>query len=344
MVSHPGRVFVPIAIDAQRGRDRPVRAVWCRAPERLEGRSLPSAGPGHVAALASHRLSVEIARGSRPSARGGAVIADIVYENVGGRQEKLDLYLPGGTPPGRGWPVLFAIHGGGWRRFDKTQYGSQVAPWFTREGVAVVAMNYQLSAPGASSWPANFEDVRNAVRWARVHAGQFGLDPNRFAAIGESAGGHLAALLGTNPDGPVTSGGDPAAGDVFGPVSARVQAVVDFYGPTNLAALDGESPAAAPAIEQFLGGKPAQVPRSYADASPVTHVTAGSPPMLILQGTADTLVTPDQPRSLSTALTDAGVGNRVITVPGAPHGFEFQPSGRKSLPGILDFLRGVWQG
>jgi acetyl esterase/lipase len=264
-------------------------------------------------------------------------------EDVGGRQETLNLYLPGGARPPGGWPVLFAIHGGGWRKFDKDEYGSQVAPMFTRQGIAVVAMNYELSAPGAPSWPANFEDVRNAVRWARVNAGQFGLDPTRFAAIGESAGGHLAALLGTNPDGPVTAGGNPAAGDAFGPVSARVQAVVDFYGPTSLAALDAESPAAGFAIEQFLGGTPGQVPQSYAYASPVDHVTPESPPMLILQGTADTLITPDQPRLLAQALSNAGVENRVIEVPGAPHGFEFQPSGRKLLPQIVAFLHAVWQ-
>ena len=142
----------------------------------------------------------------------------------------------------------------------------------------------------------------------------------------------------------MTAGGNPAAGDVFGPVSARVQAVVDFYGPTSLAALDRESPVAALAIEQFLGGKPDQIPQSYADASPVDHVTSESPPMFLAQGTADTLITPDQPRLLASALSEAGVANRVVLVAGAPHGFEFQQSGRKLLPQILAFLHGIWQG
>jgi acetyl esterase/lipase len=86
------------------------------------------------------------------------------------------------------------------------------------------------------------------------------------------------------------------------------------------------------------------VPQDYVDASPVDHVTAASPPMLILQGTADTLIPPDQPAALASALTGAGVAHRVIDVAGAPHGFEFQPSGRKLLPVILAFLKGVWQG
>jgi acetyl esterase/lipase len=311
---------------------RPLRR-W--ALECLEPRSLLASG--HVQALAHEHAAARL--GAR-----SATVANVVYENVAGRQETLDLYLPRGTPPAGGWPVLVAIHGGGWRRFNKDEYGPKVAAMVVPEGIAVVAMNYTLSARGSPSWPANFEDVRNAVRWARSSAAAYGLDPNRFGAIGESAGGHLAALLGTNPDGPITTGGDPAAGDVYGPVSARVQAVVDFYGPTSLAALDAESPLAAVAVEQFLGGTPGQVPQSYADASPVDHVTAASASMLILQGTSDTLIPHDQPAALARALASAGVANQLIDVAGAAHGFEFQPSGSKLLPVILAFLRAVWQG
>jgi acetyl esterase/lipase len=301
------------------------------ALERLEPRALLATG--HALDLAHARLAAR-----------SAVVANVVYENVGGRQETLDVYVPRAAAPAAGWPVLVAIHGGGWRRFNKDQYGPKVAGMFVPEGIAVVAMNYTLSSPGSPSWPVNFEDVRNAVRWARSNAGTLGLDPNRFAAIGESAGGHLAALLGTNPDGPITTGGDLAAGDAYGAVSARVQAVVDFSGPTSLASLDAESPLAAVAVEQFLGGTPGQVPQSYADASPVDHVSPASAPMLILQGTSDTLIPPDQPAVLARALSSAGVANRLIDVAGAPHGFEFQPSGRKLLPVVLAFLRGVWQG
>jgi acetyl esterase/lipase len=331
MVWHRGPLRAPIASGGQNSRAQRRRSARPRlwAVERLEGRML---------------LASEHAMAAAHIAVRAAVVSNVVYEDVAGRQETLDLYLPRGTPPAGGWPVLVAIHGGGWRRFDKDEYGPKVAPMFVPEGIAVVAMNYTLSAPGSPSWPANFVDVRNAVRWARASAGEFGLDPNAFAAIGESAGGHLAALLGTNPDGPITSGGDPAAGDVYGPVSARVQAVVDFYGPTSLAALQAHSRLAAPAVVQFLGGKPGQVPQSYWDASPVDHVTAASPPMLILQGTADTLIPSGQPAALASALTDVGVVNRLIDVAGAPHGFEFQPSGRKLLTTILAFLRGVWQG
>jgi acetyl esterase/lipase len=331
MVLHRGPLRAPILIGAPHRRANRQRSARTRAwaVECLEGRVL---------------LASEHALAHRHIAARAVVVSNAVYEDVAGRQETLDLYLPQGTPPAGGWPVLVAIHGGGWRRFSKDEYGPKVAEMFVPEGIAVVAMNYTLSAPGVPSWPANFEDVRNAVRWARSNAGAFRLDPNEFAAIGESAGGHLAALLGTNPDGPITSGGDPAAGDVYGPVSARVEGVIDFYGPTDLAVLAAQSPLAARAVVQFLGGTPAQVPQSYADASPVDHVTAASPPMLILQGTADTLIPSDQPAALAAALSEAGVPERLIDVAGATHGFEFQPSGRELFPVILAFLRGVWQG
>jgi len=210
--------------------------------------------------------------------------------------------------------------------------------------MAVVAMNYTLSSRAAASWPANFEDVRNSVRWTRANAGAYGFDPDRIAAIGESAGGHLAALLGTDPDAPLSTAPEASSGDVHGAVSAQVNGVVDFYGPTNLAALERGSALARPAVTRFLGGKPRQLPQVYAEASPVDHVSPASVPMLILQGTDDNLIPRGQPRALAAALRASGVPERVITVGGAPHGFEFQPSGRKLLPTILAFLHAVWQG
>ena len=123
-------------------------------------------------------------------------------------------------------------------------------------------------------------------------------------------------MLGTNPDGPITTGGDTAQGDVYGSVSARVQAVVDFYGPTELAALEEES-------RGVPGG--GAVPRRQAQPGPpeLRGRVAGGPchcgqsADVDLQGTADTLIPPDQPQALASALSSAGVPNRVISVAGA---------------------------
>lgn len=274
--------------------------------------------PPRVEAIEGRVLLAPLAatRPERPT-----VAADLAFPSEGGRLQRLDVYRPAGTPPPGGWPVILAIHGGGWRRYGKADYGPKVAP-LTRSGFAVVALDYTLSAPGRPSWPANLEDVRAAVRWVRANAGRFGFDPGRVAAMGESAGGHLAALLGTDAEDP----------------ESRVQAVVDYYGPADLLALMGQSPAAAGAVRQFLGPGPEADPGRYRDASPTAHVDPTDPPMLIVQGMADTLVPPAQARALAAALTAAGVPNRLILLPGVGHGFGLRVGGRDLRGVIASFL------
>ena len=234
------------------------------------------------------------------------IIREVVYRDVPGDRQVLDLFLPPGPPPPGGRPVIVAIHGGGWRRFSKEQYEPTVAP-LAKLGFVVAVPDYRLSRPTAPTWPVNLAEVRDAVRWVRVHAGEIDADPSRIAAMGASAGGHLASMLGTDLE---TSSS-----------SARVQAVVDFYGPSDLASLDATSPAASGAIRQYLGAANDHNPAIFADASPVTHVSAGDPQFLIVQGTADTVVTPAQSQELAAKLSGSGVRNRLVIVPGAIHGF-----------------------
>jgi acetyl esterase/lipase len=249
-------------------------------------------------------------------------LANVVYTDPGNAPQVLDVYRPAGTPPPGGWPVVLAIHGGGWRKFNKEEYAAQVAPALLANGFAVVTPDYTLSTPQAPSWPAPFVQLQQAVRWVHANAIGLGLDPTRVAAMGESAGGHLALMLGTDP-------ADP---------STRVQAVVDFFGPADLASLQAQSPGARLAIDQMLGLE-ANNPAVLADASPLHHVSPDDPPTLILQGTADTLVPPVQSETLASALTAAGVPNNLILVPGAGHGFGFNPGhGRSLLPAVLSFL------
>jgi acetyl esterase/lipase len=253
---------------------------------------------------------------------------NLVYSQGASGPLRLDVRLPAGRAPAGGWPVVLAIHGGGWRKFDKTEYEPQVDPTLLAAGFAVVAPNYTLSAPGRPSWPRNLDELRQAVRWVKENAPAFGFNPAEVAAMGESAGGHLALMLGTSP-GPVDSSG----------ATARVDAVVDYFGPTDLAALYQESRAAAPAVLQYLGGTPLELPGQYADASPVGHVSAASAPVLIAQGTGDDTVPLAQSQELVQALNTAKVPNQLITVKGGVHGFGLAARGLNLIPPVIGFLR-----
>jgi len=256
---------------------------------------------------------------------------NVSFPTVDGQSELLDVYLPSTPVPVGGRPVMVAIHGGGWMRFDKTGYGERIASAFARSGYVVVAPDYELSEPGLPSWPVNFEDVQAAVSWVRGQAGILDINPNEIVAIGESAGANLAALLGTSS--PQSSGGTN---------SAAVDAVVAFSTPTDLTSLYTESPSAGLAAAQFLGGSPEQVPANYVAASPIDHVAADDPPMLLVHGLQDPLIPVSQSEEMAQALTAAGVRNQLILVPGG-HKLDFPGRYSKWIPQILEFLQITWK-
>src|SRR5262249_27590547 len=167
--------------------------------------------------------------------------SSVTYPTLGGPRERLNVYVPPGAAPAGGRPVIIAIHGGGWRRLGKAGYGDRIASVFVPRGYVVVAPNYALSAPGRPSWPTNLDDLRAVVAWVRSNADGLGIDPNRVAAMGESAGGNLAELLGTD-----------AGPSGTGLASTEVNAVIAFSAPSNLTALYAESPWAGRAAAQFL--------------------------------------------------------------------------------------------
>jgi len=250
---------------------------------------------------------------------------EIVYRHDGGRAPRLDLYVPTDPIPTGGRPALIAIHGGGWCGGRKDGYG-RLAAVFAQHGYVVAAIGYRLATPKEPAWPANLDDCRAAVRWVRRHAADYGIDPDRISALGASAGGHLAALLGTMPDGHDT----------------RVAAVINFYGPTDLAAIVRQSPAARLPVARLLGADPDRNPGRTADGSPVTHVTGDDPPVLMFYGADDPTVRPDQGARLASALARAGVAHRLVIVPGVGHGFGFRVRRRDFVPEILAFLDEVW--
>jgi acetyl esterase/lipase len=157
---------------------------------------------------------------------GVAVHPDLAYVAGGHERQKLDLYLPGAAGP---LPLIVWIHGGAFRMGSKQD---RIPAEMLEQGYAIASLNYRLSQHAL--FPAQIEDCKAAVRWLRAHADTYGIDPSRFASWGESAGGHLAAMLGT--------AGHERSLDVgeYLEHSSRVQAVLDFFGPTDFLQMDAQ--------------------------------------------------------------------------------------------------------
>ena len=235
----------------------------------------------------------------------------------------MDLAVPEGPGP---FPAILWLHGGGWFTGDRT-----LAPElgrFAARGFVMASAEYRLS--GTAPFPAQWFDVRSAVRFLRRHAGRFGIDPAAIGLWGSSAGGHLAALAALTGHVATVDGESAGQGD------ASVQAVSDGYGPVDLAALVAAADSGANSPEsRLLGGRAlggADRPALAALASPLSHITSAAPPFQILHGTGDALVPHAQSESLHAALAAAGVPSTLYLLDGFRHGF-LNPAGRVELDG-----------
>ncbi len=240
---------------------------------------------------------------------------DLEYVPGGHARQKLDLYLqiPATVKiPLR--PLIVWVHGGAWLGGSKNPCP---ALRFVNQGYAVASINYRLSQHAI--FPAQIEDCKAAIRWLRANAVQYYYDPNRIGVWGASAGGHLVALLGTT--------GDVKEFDV-GPnpgVSSRVQAVCDFFGPTDFTKMSSfpstmkhDAPDAPEA--KLIGGPVQENKDKVRRANPITYVTKDDPPFLIVHGDKDPLVPHNQSEILYDALKKAGVEATLYTVKGGGHG------------------------
>jgi len=247
--------------------------------------------------------------------RSVVVLPDLEYATVDGLSLKLDLHLPDPLPEDP-IPLVIWIHGGGWRAGSKDRTR---APQTLGTGYAVASIDYRLSQE--ATFPAQIHDCKAAVRWLRAHAEDYGLDPDRFGAWGSSAGGHLVALLGT-------SGGveelEGTTGDHLDQSSA-VQAVCDFYGPTDfLTMIDQpsllEHRSATSPESLLLGGPVAENQELAHSASAMSFVDPSDPPFFIAHGDEDPTVPVEQSIDFHAALLAAGVDSTLRIVEGAKHG------------------------
>ncbi|SRR5579883_1496548 len=235
---------------------------------------------------------------------------DIVYAKPGGTELKLDLARPAeGDGP---FPAIVAIHGGAWRQGRKDDMRPALGE-FARRGYVAISPQYRFCPK--ETFPAQVHDVKAAVRWLKEHAKEYKVDPDHIGAVGFSAGGHLAMMLGlTGPDDGLEGDADKDA------PSTKIHAVVNYFGPTDLAASDIPE-VSQPLIKDFLGGTPKDKPEAAAKASPLTFVSKGDAPVLTFQGTKDPLVPHTQATKLTDAMTAAGVPGRVELLIGAGHGW-----------------------
>lgn len=254
---------------------------------------------------------------------------DVVYAKTGTRELHVDIVMPKDAPA-KPHPCVVWIHGGGW---SKGTHKANQAAWLAGKGYVAASVEYRLS--GEAIYPAQIQDCKAAIRFLRAHAKDYGIDPNRIGVWGGSAGGHLVACLGT------TGGVKELEGSEGNPKeSSRVQAVCDFFGPTDLMA----SPkwlSPPPQVSALLGGSPADKPELARLASPVKFVDRKDPPFLIVHGEEDKLVPISQSEELYEALKKAGVSVSFVRVKNAGHGFtgvSIQPTRPEINAAVLAFF------
>jgi acetyl esterase/lipase len=239
----------------------------------------------------------------------------ITYKETASGPLQLDAYRP--AADGR-HPLVVMVHGGGWARGGRFEMGlTKWAAYLASAGLAVVSVDYRL-AP-ATTFPDSFQDCLDAVDWAVAHADELGADASRIGLWGDSAGGHLVLLLATSQTNP-GYGGPRMRTD-----AARLRAVVSFYPPTDLVALDRATQRAGMPriVRDFVGGEPDAAPQRWREASPIEQVHPALPPIFILQGTRDLLVPVSQATRFAERLAAAGAaGYRLEIVEGGLHGFD----------------------
>jgi acetyl esterase/lipase len=243
----------------------------------------------------------------------------IVFASPGGQDLTLDLFLPRERQATMS-PAGVYVHGGGWRGGNPRQFWRQAAR-MAEIGWPGICVSYRFTP--AHRFPAQIEDVQAAVRWLRSRAADYGVDSERIAAAGGSAGGHLVALLGTTDA-------------VVGGVSARVQAVAAFNGVFDLSGLN--TPNAQSPRHALTGGDPGLMRA----ASPLLHADAQAAPALLLHGTADPTVPYRQSLAFHERLKELGIRTELFSADGAVHGFFNRPPWfHPTLEAMERFFRAV---
>ena len=276
----------------------------------------------------------------------------------GDRKEKADLYLPMNVPAGQKAPALILIHGGGFndgdkRRYREINFGTNAA----KRGYLAMSINYKLrKSKGQVTWPQCIYDVKEAVRWLKLNADKYQIDPERIGALGGSAGGNLAFMLAT------TGPEDGFEGEgTRTNISTKIACGVDFYGAVDLMTYKSDRARPdtnKPEMAMFNKTK-AEAPDFYRRGSPTSYIRTNVAPLLMVHGTGDSTVLPNQSQLLRSKLIEAGLPcpeytimnqaetdalvaklsqdrNALILIPNAPHTFDFFVRMSPDKPVIMD--------
>lgn len=271
-------------------------------------------------------FAIQRAKQKTPKLADHVRYTDLEYSRPDGQPLHLDLYLPR-NPVGKP-PLVVWVHGGGWKNGNKNRCP---ATWLVQEGYAVASIDYRLIDQG--QWPAQIDDCREAIRWLRKNAEGFGIDGDHIGVWGGSAGGHLVALMGTLP----------VPNDET--ISSQIQAVCDWYGPSDLLTMPPNVVGNGRTLEQvansngakLLGATVRDVPDLAKQASAFHQVSNGDAPFLIMHGDQDPGVPLEQSQKLHDKLIEAGVPSTFVVVEGAGHGGkEFQSAENRDV--ILKFF------
>ena len=238
-------------------------------------------------------------------------VRNLNYAATENPRQTLDLFLPKSRKKTDALPIIVYIHGGGWKAGRKEGGLRRLEPFLRTGKFAAASINYRLS--GEATWPAQIHDCKAAIRWIKGNAGKYGLNQNKMAAWGNSAGGHLAAMLG------VSGGQKELAGDIgeFLQTNARLTCIISFCGPTHFLSMNkfpsniDHDEANSP--ESRLIGGPLQKNKRLANfASPLSFVTKDDAPALIVHGKRDNLVPFNQAEIFHAALVKAGVSSEFL--------------------------------
>lgn len=270
---------------------------------------------------------------TKPLPKGVEKLADVQYGKVGERALLMDIYRLTETAD-KPRPVIVNFHGGGWNHGDKSSTGL-AGMKLVKAGFVLVSVDYRLTSQAI--FPAQINDAKCAIRFLREHAREYNIDPDHIGAMGSSAGGHIAALLGTAGDAKELEGDGGSPG-----FSSKVQAVIDMWGPANFLTIASQDKTnngtvrdtAKSSVGKLLGSSVSENKEKASAASPIHYVSKDDPPFLIIHGDADPTVPVEQSKEFDEALRKAGVESKLILAPGFGHGVK----GEEYETAVIEFV------